>query len=98
VRSLPSHRSPWRPFPAPLLPGCYPAPRARQRPQERRCGSWTAPEVHLLTVRAAAGRLGVSTATVYALCTSGQLAHARVGNSIRIAPADLDAFLAAGTR
>jgi hypothetical protein len=30
------------------------------------------------------GRLRVSTATVYKLCTRGELAHVRVLNSIRI--------------
>jgi excisionase family DNA binding protein len=49
---------------------------------------------HLLTVRAAAERLAVSTATVYALCERGELPHVRVSNAIRIAPADLAAFLA----
>jgi len=53
--------------------------------------------VHLLSVRDVAARLRVSTATVYALCASGSLPHARVGNAIRIAPGDLAAF-AAGRR
>jgi excisionase family DNA binding protein len=49
---------------------------------------------HLLTVRAVADRLGVSTATVYKLVAQGDLPHIRVSNAIRVAPADLDAFLA----
>lgn len=49
---------------------------------------------HLLNVRTVARRLGVSTATVYVLCERGELAHVRVSNAIRIAPADLAAFIA----
>jgi len=49
----------------------------------------------LLTVRDAAERLGVCTATVYKLCAEGSLTHVRVVNAIRIAPEDLAAFLAA---
>ncbi len=40
----------------------------------------------MLTVREAARRLEVSTATVYKLCTRGELAHVRLLNAIRIAP------------
>ncbi len=47
-----------------------------------------------MTVRAAAERLAVSTATVYALCDRGELPHVRISNAIRIAPADLAAYLA----
>jgi len=43
----------------------------------------------LLTVKEAAERLRVSTATVYGLCKDGKLAHVRVGNSIRIPEAEL---------
>jgi len=50
----------------------------------------------LLTVRTVAARLNVCTATVYALCERGELAHVRVSNAIRIAPADLAAFLRGG--
>jgi excisionase family DNA binding protein len=49
----------------------------------------------MLTVRGAAGRLGVSTATVYTLCARGELAHVRVLNALRIPPAALVAFMAA---
>ena len=38
----------------------------------------------VLTVRGVAERLRVSTATVYALCRRGELAHHRVSNAIRI--------------
>jgi len=48
----------------------------------------------LLTVREAAERLAVSTFTVYGLCDRGELPHVRVSNAIRIAPAELAAFLA----
>jgi excisionase family DNA binding protein len=46
-----------------------------------------------LTVREVAARLRLSTATVYDLCESGGLAHVRVSNAIRVAEADLTAFL-----
>lgn len=51
----------------------------------------------LLTVRQVAERLGVSAATVYVLVARGELAHVRVSNAIRVAPADLEAFIAAKT-
>jgi excisionase family DNA binding protein len=37
-----------------------------------------------LTVADVAGRLGVSTATVYGLCKRGELQHVRVANAIRV--------------
>jgi len=49
----------------------------------------------LLSVRDVAERLAVSTKTVYALCASGTLRHFRVLNAIRVAPADLEAYLLA---
>src|SRR5437660_249854 len=52
----------------------------------------------LLTAREVAERLGVSTATVYALCEHGELVHVRISNAIRVAPADLEAFIASGRR
>ena len=51
----------------------------------------------LLSVRDAAARLGVCTATIYKLCENGALAHVRVLNSIRIASADLVAFIQRNT-
>jgi excisionase family DNA binding protein len=48
---------------------------------------------YLLRVRDVANRLGVCTATVYALCDRGELRHIRISNAIRIAPADLEEFL-----
>ncbi len=53
---------------------------------------------HLLSVREVAARLGVSTATIYALCDRGQVPHVRVSNAIRIAPADLVDFIVRGRR
>jgi excisionase family DNA binding protein len=49
----------------------------------------------LLSVREVAERLSVSTATVYALCERGELAHIRVSNAIRVAPRNLEAFITA---
>jgi excisionase family DNA binding protein len=48
-----------------------------------------------LTPAEVAARLQVCRATVYKLIARGELAHVRVGLSVRIAPADLDAYLAA---
>jgi excisionase family DNA binding protein len=55
--------------------------------------------ISMLTTKQAAERAGVSTALVYAWCAERRLPHHRVGRqgtrgSIRIAEADLDAFLA----
>jgi excisionase family DNA binding protein len=48
----------------------------------------------LLTVKEAAERLKVSTATVYALCEAGRLAFVRIStHSIRIAAADLEGHI-----
>ncbi len=50
----------------------------------------------LLTVAEVARRLSVCEATVYGLVNRGELAHSRLlTNAIRIAPADLEAYLAA---
>jgi len=50
----------------------------------------------MLSVREVAADLGVSTATVYKLVSGGSLAHVRVANAVRVAPADLAAFIARG--
>jgi excisionase family DNA binding protein len=52
----------------------------------------------LLSVRQVAGKLGVCTTTVYALCGRGALPHVRVLNAIRVAPGDLEAFVEARRR
>ena len=49
----------------------------------------------LLSVRQAAEQLGLCAATIYGLCAEGALPHIRILNTIRIAPADLAAFIAA---
>jgi len=46
----------------------------------------------LLTVHQVAAFLRVSTRTVYTMCAQGRLAHVRVMNAIRIAPAALVAL------
>jgi excisionase family DNA binding protein len=47
-----------------------------------------------LTVRDLAAQLCVSTATVYNLCATRELPHVRVLGAIRIAHADLAAYVA----
>jgi excisionase family DNA binding protein len=48
----------------------------------------------LLTLKEAAARLKVSTATVYALCASGRLAYLRIStHALRIAGGDLRSFV-----
>ena len=48
----------------------------------------------LLTVKEAAARLRISTATVYGLCERGRLPYVRIStHAIRIAEADLLAFV-----
>jgi excisionase family DNA binding protein len=53
----------------------------------------------MMTVRAAAERMGISTSLVYELCACGSLPHVRIGRPgsrgcIRITDADINAFLA----
>ncbi len=48
-----------------------------------------------LTVAEVAERLGHPRSVVYALCEAGVLPHARVSNAIRVAPADLEAYVQA---
>jgi excisionase family DNA binding protein len=50
----------------------------------------------LLTVEDAADRLGTSTRFVRRLVFERRIAFVKVGRHVRIAPADLDAFIAAG--
>jgi len=69
-------------------------------------GNFGAPVVHgsaaspgvssrLLTVREVASLLRMCRATVYSLCERGQLAHVRIGASIRIQPGDVELLLRA---
>ena len=51
-----------------------------------------APRERMLTVREVASALRVSTATVYKLCASGELAHVRVLNVIRVVASALQVF------
>jgi excisionase family DNA binding protein len=46
----------------------------------------------LLSVRQAAELLSIS-ASLYKLCAKNQVAHVRIGNALRFADADLEAFL-----
>ena len=50
----------------------------------------------LLTVEEAAERLGTSTRFVRRLIFERRIAFVKVGRHVRIAPADLDAYVAAG--
>ena len=74
---------------------------SRSSPPSARVRSpFAAPVLHagcdaLLAVREVAARLGVSTATVYALCERGHLNHVRVLNAIRVGESDLVEFVAA---
>ena len=56
------------------------------------------PSERLLSVRQVASRLGVSTSTIYKLCSEGRLAHVRVANAIRVAPEDLEDLMRSGVR
>jgi excisionase family DNA binding protein len=72
------------------------------KPSQSRCGQ--RPDVQQPDPRVRGGRralvvadrLGVSAATVYKLCARGELPHVRISNTIRIAPADLEAFIVNG--
>src|SRR4029077_8755384 len=50
---------------------------------------------YLLTVQEVASLLRVCRTTVYSLCERGQLAHTRIGASIRIQPRDVELLLRA---
>ncbi|HEX5746825.1 MAG TPA: helix-turn-helix domain-containing protein [Archangium sp.] len=56
----------------------------------------SSPGARLLTVREVAARLSVCTATVYSLCSRGLLRFIRVSGALRIDPAGVEAFIAAG--
>ena len=78
---------PKRPISAPVS-GILPARSPRLRALDGGAAN-------LLSVREVAERLSVTTATVYKLARLGELPHVRVLNAIRIAPADLAAFVQA---
>ena len=65
-------------------------------PTRRRTDRLGAAPPALLTVREAAQRLSVSTATIYALCDRGQLQNVRVSNAIRLRVEDLEEFTRRG--
>ena len=50
----------------------------------------------LLTVEEAAARLGTSMRFIRRLIFERRIAYVKVGRHVRIAPTDLDAFIAAG--
>ncbi len=52
----------------------------------------------VLTVSEVAAELRVSTATVYALCNRGELAHSRVSQAIRVERRELERYLAANRK
>ncbi len=77
--------------------GATPAPNSRQRASVAPTLAdlrvlWGGRD-RLLKVAEVAEHLGVCNATVYRLCDSGELPHVWIVNSIRIRPADLQAFL-----
>jgi len=79
-----------RPLPSrsvPADPGNFGAPVVHGNAASRRVNSY------LLTVREVASLLRVCRATVYSLCERGQLAHTRLGASIRIHYADVESLL-----
>ena len=52
----------------------------------------------MMTVKAAAEKMGISDSLVYELCACGSLSHVRIGRpgsrgTIRISEADIDTFL-----
>jgi excisionase family DNA binding protein len=50
----------------------------------------------LVTVRQVADRLAVSPSTVHALCSRGLLRFVRIGATLRIDPASVEAFVSSG--
>jgi excisionase family DNA binding protein len=52
-------------------------------------------EKALLTIAVTADKLSVSAAKVYQMCASGELACVRIGRSVRVPAAALDAFVSA---
>jgi excisionase family DNA binding protein len=52
------------------------------------------PHECLITVRAVAARLGVSSASVYKLCQRGELRGLRIGGALRFSPQVIDEYVA----
>jgi excisionase family DNA binding protein len=78
--------------------GTTPAPKTRQRPSVAPMAAdlrvlWGGRD-RLLKVTEVAEHLGVSNATVYALCERGELPYVWVVTSMRIRPRDLEQFIA----
>jgi excisionase family DNA binding protein len=52
------------------------------------------PHERLITVRAVAARLGLSSASVYKLCQRGELRGLRIGGALRFSPQVIDDYVA----
>ena len=70
------------------------AARVRTTPTTAELVSYWGGRFRLLRVKEAAEQLTVPTWRVYQLCEDGELPHARITNSIRIRPGDLEEFIA----
>jgi Helix-turn-helix domain len=68
------------------------------RPLTRKLVALTGERERLLSVGEVADHLGGSTATVYKLCSRGDLGHLLVLNSIRVRLADLVSFINGSAR
>jgi len=51
------------------------------------------PHECLITVRTVAARLGLSSASVYKLCQSGELRGLRIGGTLRFSPQLIDEYI-----
>lgn len=72
------------------------SPEGRKQPQESQNQLRLEGGQQLLTVREVAARLGVNAETVRRHIWKGRLPSIRIGNLVRVAPSDLEAFLAGG--
>jgi excisionase family DNA binding protein len=61
-------------------------------------GTVDARAARLLRIDDVADRLAVSRSMAWKLVTYGQIRSVRIGRSVRVRPADLDAFVAAAAR
>ncbi|GAG41823.1 unnamed protein product, partial [marine sediment metagenome] len=78
---------------APFSKSFVPILSPKNAPSGGRLESLRGGAENLLTVRQVADRLGLCTATVYKLCEQADLVHVWISNAIRVAPADLAAFV-----